>query len=349
MHENEKRTELLVGAFVALGLALLGGLILVFGRVGDVFRDTYRLQVEFPSASGIVSRTEVRLGGAKVGKVAGKPELNPTFDGVTLEIEIYDSVRIPEGSEFRISTSGLLGDAYVDIVPPAQPEGGTIAPGSTIRGSTGGGLSSISTAAENLSAKAMEVMDDLRGLVERLNKSLDSINEGVLAEDNIEAFRASLRKVNSAITRLDEGVLSEDNVGELREALASIKSAGERINEAAGEIKPFLDEGREAIGRIGPAVEKVEGTAEAFTRTADSITEMADTVREGEGLASALLADPELKADFAALIENLRRHGILFYRDSAPADGGAAAGADEESASSRSGGPARRPGPPSRR
>ena len=234
------------------------------------------------------------------------------------------------------------------VSPPAQPEGGTIAPGSTIQGSTGGGLSSISTAAENLSAKAMVVMDDLRGLVERLNKSLDSINQGVLAEDNIEAFRASLRKINSAITRLDESVLSEENVGELRDALASIKAAGERINDAAGEIKPFLDEGREAIGKIGPAIEKFEGTAEAITRTADSITETADSVREGDGLAAALLADPSLKADFAALVENLRRHGILFYRDSADNPGGSGTvGAD--AAGSPPGGLSRRPGPPSRR
>ena len=49
---NRKRSELLVGLFLFLGLCLLGGMILKFGNLGDMFRDQYTIELRYPTAGG---------------------------------------------------------------------------------------------------------------------------------------------------------------------------------------------------------------------------------------------------------------------------------------------------------
>jgi phospholipid/cholesterol/gamma-HCH transport system substrate-binding protein len=53
MIDSDKKTEMLVGLFLFVGLLLLGGSFSMFGRVREVFKDTYHLQVPFrtPPAS----------------------------------------------------------------------------------------------------------------------------------------------------------------------------------------------------------------------------------------------------------------------------------------------------------
>ena len=117
MIDSDKKTEMLVGLFLLVGLLLLGGLILMFGRVREVFKDTYHLHVSFPNASGIKEGSPVFLGGSRVGKVDKKPQLNDTFTGVILDLELFRDVMVPADATFGIGSAGLMGDALVEIKP----------------------------------------------------------------------------------------------------------------------------------------------------------------------------------------------------------------------------------------
>jgi phospholipid/cholesterol/gamma-HCH transport system substrate-binding protein len=58
------------------------------------------------------------------------------------------------------------------------------------------------------------------------------------------------------------------------------------------------------------------------------------TSAAGDGLLAALINDPELKNEFSDLISNLKRRGVLFYRDTK---------AKEEDASQAPSPPTRKP------
>src|SRR6476620_3631711 len=109
--KNERKTEMLVGLFLFVGLLLLGGIILEFGSLREWFRETYHLRIAFPNASGLKESAPVYLGGSKVGKVSKHPQLNDTFSGVIIDVEVYDDVDIPADAVFAIGTAGLMGDA----------------------------------------------------------------------------------------------------------------------------------------------------------------------------------------------------------------------------------------------
>lgn len=323
MAHDERRTEILVGTFVGLGLLLLAVLILTFGNVRDLFREKYRVTVSFPSAGELSRRSHVSLGGATIGRVEGKPLLNSTFDGVTVDLEIYDEIAIPEGSTFKIATSGLMGDAFIEIEPPAELTGRSIEKGAFVDGRGSAGLSAITDAATDLSAQAKQVMQDVRISLEKVNTSLERINTGILAPENLDRFRESLAKLNSAVAKFDDGILADENVEALKVALASIRDASESLSAGAADFQPLVADAREAVGKVGPTIERFGETAEKFSGTAEQVDAVVSDLRDGEGVLGALLNDPGVKADMVSLIRNLRRHGILFYRDSA---GGAAPG-----------------------
>jgi len=315
MQKNEKKTE--VGTFVGLGIILIGGLILTFGNVRDLFREKYRISITFPSARDLTGRSQVRLGGAKIGSIDGKPVLNETFDGVVVHLKIYDEVRVPDGSTFTIGTSGLLGDSFIKIEPPKKVSGQSIKPGAMITGGEAGGLGAITDAATNLSEQAVIVMADVRVTLEKVNAALERISTGVLSQENTDTFKVALQRFGNAMDKLDEKVMSDENLASLESALKNIDEAGRAVSEGASGLEPLLTEGRAAVAKLGPTLDKFGAAAESFKGAGDELRGVADEFRGGDGLAAAFLADPELRDELAALIANLRRHGVLFYKDTA--------------------------------
>ncbi len=81
--------------------------------------DQYPVVAEFISAEGINSGVEVRMSGVNVGRV-GNMQLNPETYGANVELLIDEAVEIPADSEVKIAMDGLLGGAFVEIVPGAD-------------------------------------------------------------------------------------------------------------------------------------------------------------------------------------------------------------------------------------
>src|SRR6476661_8139484 len=122
MKQRGKGLEFRVGLFVFLGLLALAALVVQFGRVGEGFKTYYTITVQFPNASGLLKGSDVLLAGAKIGRVATGPRLLPGVEGVSVALRIFDYVKVPVGSKFTVGSSGLLGDRFVDVQPPAgQP------------------------------------------------------------------------------------------------------------------------------------------------------------------------------------------------------------------------------------
>ncbi len=109
----------------------LGGVVLlaavafaVFGLQSTGTRLTaapgYALSAEFRSAEGVRPGTEVRLAGVRVGSVTGMV-LDPESFSARLTLQVDRSLRLPEDSTLAVSTEGLLGGTYLEILPGGAP------------------------------------------------------------------------------------------------------------------------------------------------------------------------------------------------------------------------------------
>lgn len=113
------RAEVFAGALVlALGLGFAAYAGRDTGLSGDA--GSYALTASFRSVDGISVGSDVRLAGVAVGKVASLT-LNPTTYFADAVVQIDKSVLLPDDSAILISSEGLLGGNYVELVPGGSP------------------------------------------------------------------------------------------------------------------------------------------------------------------------------------------------------------------------------------
>src|SRR5438128_6083581 len=101
---RDRALELKVGIFVAIGLAMIAGFVVRFGRLGEGFKTYYNLTIRFKDASGLLKGSDVLFSGAKIGRVAGGPRLVTEGEGVMVPLRIYEYVKIPKGSKFKVGS-----------------------------------------------------------------------------------------------------------------------------------------------------------------------------------------------------------------------------------------------------
>ena len=111
--------ETLVGGAVlacAVTFAIYAGQIVGVGG-GD---ETYPLTASFRSLEGISVGTDVRLAGVRIGTVTDIALDAETYRAVTT-FGITGGVGIPDDSAVAISSEGLLGGSFVEILPGGSP------------------------------------------------------------------------------------------------------------------------------------------------------------------------------------------------------------------------------------
>jgi phospholipid/cholesterol/gamma-HCH transport system substrate-binding protein len=119
--------ETMMGA-VVLAIA---GIFVVFAYSSAAVRtgDGYDLVAKFEKIDGIRDGGDVRISGIKVGTVLSTVLDPKTFQAV-VRIKIDKSVELPVDTVASITSSGLLGDKFVQLAPGGDdkiiPPGGTI-------------------------------------------------------------------------------------------------------------------------------------------------------------------------------------------------------------------------------
>jgi phospholipid/cholesterol/gamma-HCH transport system substrate-binding protein len=300
----------------------LGGLIAQFGRLGDRFRGAYRLSVVFDDASGLIKGSDVRMGGAKIGRVAARPELDENLK-VRVDLLIDDRVKIPKGSKFHVSSATLLGDKLVVVTPPKEKTGQTIPPGTIIAGAGPTGL-------EALQSDAEEFRNDAREIIAQAKKALASLDSAL---GDIREFTAGLREMSD---KLNTKLFHDENIDRLNRSLVNLEETLSETKDAGKKLGPAIDDAREAItaikeaaestkatlakvdkklDQLDPAFKEVPKAVASISKAADKAAEAIDSMKEGEGLLGTLAYDREVSTDTKAFISNLRHYGILRYRD----------------------------------
>jgi phospholipid/cholesterol/gamma-HCH transport system substrate-binding protein len=304
---NQNRTELLLGIFLFVGLLVLGGIILRFGSFKDHFREKYELTLSFPQAGEIVKGSEVRLGGAKIGRVTKDPHLKPDASGVIVDAEIYKEFRIPVDSVFTMGVSGLMGDSFISITQPEVMTGNYIEPGSVMEGKRGT-LSNLANSAEDISRKSQDLLDEVSGALKDLNSAIGKFDTSILREDNLKHFDMAIGELAEALTKINDEVLAEDNTVNLKATVANLKKMSENLLASSEKIGVGVDSLTSAAAKADLTFDKANVALDKVNKTLDSAT-------KGEGLMAVLLNDSQLRGDVQALIGNLRKNGILRYKD----------------------------------
>ena len=113
------KTEIFAGGAV---LAAAVAFVIYAGQATGLAAPTAgtTLNASFRSLEGVQVGTDVRLAGVKIGTVSDVT-LNPETFRADTQLSLRDDVELPDDSAAVISSEGLLGGNFVEILPGGSP------------------------------------------------------------------------------------------------------------------------------------------------------------------------------------------------------------------------------------
>jgi ABC-type transporter Mla subunit MlaD len=282
---TERSNNLRVGIFVAIGLLAIALMVVYFGRFGESVRGYYRIRVEYPNASGIYKGASVLLAGAKIGSVENNPVILPEMDGVYVTLRIFEEVHIPSAAQFTIGSSGLLGDRFIQIVLGKDAKSSApIQPGAVVQGKGESGIGDVTESAAAL-------LSDIQEAVGNINKVAQKLNSDV--------FRRPRSRILNATP------------SNLKETSASFADASKKISGVVEKAEGAVETGQQTFASAKSAADELK-KAIADARS------LIQQAKQGRGALGVLLSDREMAENLKALVANLRRNGVLWYKDRPP-------------------------------
>lgn len=120
--------DLVVGAFVVIGLATIGYLSIQVGGASYAGPGGFILYATFDEVGGLKPRAPVSIAGVTVGEVEAISLDEDLRARVTLDLD--PAIELSADTSAGIRTSGLLGDQFVALEPGGEDQ--TLRPGEEI-------------------------------------------------------------------------------------------------------------------------------------------------------------------------------------------------------------------------
>jgi len=278
----------------AAGLACLAVLAVQIGQLGGAagaFADTYPVAARFDDATGVTEGDEIRLAGVRIGKVAG---VSVERGEAVVEMNIDESYRIPDGSRFELSWKNLLGQRYVQVVPPAgaTPDGPAVEEGAvltTARTRSAADLSMLLNNTEPLVAQ----LD-----VPRLNKVMATLATAVTGREaalgaGIDDARTLLGELNTRRDAIDRSLTNLDTLisgiaerdADVERFLTSFATTAETLAANAGQLGGTVEQLDVLVDVAEQVLSATSGDLDAVidqsVQVLDALAANADALEEG--------------------------------------------------------------------
>jgi phospholipid/cholesterol/gamma-HCH transport system substrate-binding protein len=249
----------------------------------------FTIQAQMPDVNNLQPNSRVRVGDVNVGTVT-KIERQGWNALVTLRLN--GDVELPANATAKLGQTSLLGSLHIELAPPAdEPPQGRLHEGSLIPLASsgkypsteqtlsaialllnGGGIGNIQDITDALSIAFTGREDDLRSLIEQLDKAVGYLND---QKDDIIAATESL---NNLVGQLAEQKPVVDKaLKTIPDALAVLSDQRDNLSEALAQLGKFsalaadsVNQTKEALVQelkdLGPVLQSLADAGPALTR-----------------------------------------------------------------------------------
>lgn len=282
---TERQLQFRVGLLTIIASAIAVYLAFRFGEIGDLWRPTYAVQVQFNRAPGVFPGTPVNINGIQVGEVR-QVELEPS--GVRVSLEIQQKYLIGEDAEISLDR-GLLGDTSLHVHRGQSTK--RVSPNIVLVGRPyvdpmkvvqrlEGSVTSTLAAIESTSAEWREVGKNVNGLIDGRSDELEKI----IAEsaESLRAFSVAMKAFSTSAREANEILGNPQNQENLRKALAGIPAL-------IGETRSTIAAVRDAVATADRNLENLAATTQPLAKRSEQMAiRLAATIAHVETLSREL-------------------------------------------------------------
>jgi phospholipid/cholesterol/gamma-HCH transport system substrate-binding protein len=130
---EKTKLEMVVGAFVLVGLVCLAYLSVKLGKLELIGGNVYEVEAQFNSASGLKPGSAIEIAGVEVGRVRG---ITLNQDRAMVKLAVNDTIKLYTDTIASIKTRGIIGEKFLALSPGGG--GDPLKPGDTIRDTESG-------------------------------------------------------------------------------------------------------------------------------------------------------------------------------------------------------------------
>lgn len=338
---NDQTLKIRVGALVVAAVAVLVGFIFLLGGFSVGAKKT--LYLELTDSGALLSGAPIKVAGVRAGRVTDveflverdarkspkrKDNEAPVNVRITLLVDEKMARAVRQDSEFIVTTQGVLGEKYIEIVPgsgasPEWPEG------AVIRGNDPPRIDLLFTRIDGILAQVEAALGgkelnfgELIATVTRIAKRVDTYLEKHQARlDHVmENIDGTVVDARALVAGLKAGV---GDGADLTAILAETRGIATTLNREAG---PLTQSARGALGNADKTLEVarnvlkrneksiddtlarmpgIMANVDEATRDAAFLTQR---LKGGKGTIGQLLVDQEIYDDLKEMLRDLKRH-----------------------------------------
>lgn len=274
--------EVKVGAFTVAGLALLAALLVGISGVKFFGPSQYTLYATFPEVVGLNPAAEVRFAGVPVGKVQS---VEAEAMHVLVTMSVSNDIRIPHASKITVSSSGFLGEKYINILP-AKDTGVYLEDNDRVSGTPEESMDTMMAKMSVLMDQAHELMTNVNTLINNPEMNAAFVATAI----NLKDITGNVRDMTGAFSRM--AVKNESEINRMVQSLSMMSaSLAGTAQEVETLVKDFSGDG-EAAANLRATVANIASVSTRIDNMAKSL----------EGV----VTDPQTTEDLKAVLHNTR-------------------------------------------
>lgn len=282
-----------IGIFLAGTLVILAAVIFVVGDFGRfLHRAGYSIYASFDTVAGLDTRATVRLSGVSIGYVK---DIRLKGPHPVVEMALEPWAKVPAGSKATLSTLGLLGEKYVEILPGKQEA--IVKPGGTI-------TSMGSVSFDQLGLLIMSIGEEVKGVSARVQSFLGEENAVRFSQvlDSLAQTSASFNDfVKNNRSGLDNSIRSVEHAFQSFDE--DVTRVADSFTEASRQLNGLLSENRSGIKED---VDKLKAVLDQMNDAAQRLSSVLKKMDQGQGSLGKLIVDPELYNEAKETIEGVQ-------------------------------------------
>jgi phospholipid/cholesterol/gamma-HCH transport system substrate-binding protein len=310
--KNVTFSQLRVGIFVLLAIAVL--VFLVLNASGDInpFSRKLHLKARFSDANGLRDGSEVRLAGVRVGKVERiillEPSQVPGAPRVEAQLSIDGTIdgrpaneRIRTDSQAQQGSPSLLGNEMLINITPGSSVGQPIQDGAVLPSSSSNTVNDFATSGTDLAQRLSKLSDEISGIVKDVKDGKGTVGRLFSDEALYNNLNSTIRETEDVMHAVRSG---EGSSGKFINDPALYNNA----NEIAIQLRAIAEDIRAGRGTAGKFItddelyNRINRTADRLDKSVDQINTMVADINAGRGTLGKLIRDEQIYNDARAAI-----------------------------------------------
>jgi phospholipid/cholesterol/gamma-HCH transport system substrate-binding protein len=282
-----KVTKVKLGVFVAITAVTLIVTALYYVKLPQqVGIGRYDVSVELSNAGGLYPQAMVTYRGVEVGKVT---DVELAEDGLVIaRLQVDDGTELPANSTVEVRSASVIGEQYVNFLPPADPssehleDGATIPVERTVLPTT---TNALLTSIDELLASIPR--HDLRSVVTELQLGLDGAGQdlGRFIDASTEFTAAASENLPETIRLIEDSAsvlqTQADLDPSIRSFASSLGSFSGQLEKSDADLRGLMAAGEPFMEAIGGFAVDLTGVAPGMLAELAELGEVLKVYRDG--------------------------------------------------------------------